>query len=53
LRTGQVSIGEVAARVGYVAEAAFGKAFKRWMGTALGAYRRARASASLPGTGTA
>ena len=34
------SVGEVAARVGYDAEAAFSKAFKRWHGLAPGAYRR-------------
>jgi AraC-like DNA-binding protein len=53
LRTSQASIGEVAARVGYVAEAAFSKAFKRWMGAAPGAYRRARVSASVPAMKTA
>jgi AraC-like DNA-binding protein len=40
LRTSSVTISEVADRVGYDAEAAFSKAFKRWMGTAPGAYRR-------------
>jgi AraC-like DNA-binding protein len=43
LRVGHASIGEVAFRVGYEAEAAFSKAFKRWTGMAPGAYRRAEA----------
>jgi AraC-like DNA-binding protein len=41
LRTGSQSIGEVAEHVGYDAEAAFSKAFKRWTGSAPGAFRRA------------
>lgn len=45
LRGGQSSIGDVAGRVGYDAEAAFSKAFKRWTGQAPGAFRRA---AQLP-----
>lgn len=48
LRGGHASIGEVAARVGYEAEAAFSKAFKRWIGVAPGAYRRAEAAPSAP-----
>jgi AraC-like DNA-binding protein len=40
LRAGDTGIAEVAARVGYESEAAFGKAFKRAMGVAPGAYRR-------------
>ena len=40
LRSSSASISEVAGKVGYEAEAAFSKAFKRWMGTAPGAYRR-------------
>jgi AraC-like DNA-binding protein len=32
---------EVAKRVGYDAEAAFSKVFKRWIGVPPGAYRRA------------
>ncbi len=40
LRTGDDTIATVAGKVGYDAEAAFSKAFKRWMGTAPGAYRR-------------
>jgi transcriptional regulator GlxA family with amidase domain len=47
LRTSNASIGEVAARVGYDAEAAFSKAFKRRIGMAPGAYRRARTAANL------
>jgi AraC-like DNA-binding protein len=42
LRTSHASIGEIAGRVGYDAEAAFSKAFKRWMGVPPGAYRRAQ-----------
>lgn len=50
LRTEGVSIGEIAGRVGYEAEAAFNKAFKRWNGVPPGAYRRGRAAApSRPG----
>jgi AraC-like DNA-binding protein len=49
LSTGQASIGEIAHRVGYDAEAAFSKAFKRSMGVAPGAYRRAQGG-SLPAT---
>jgi len=41
LRAGSASVGEIAARVGYDAEAAFSKAFKRWVGVPPGAYRRA------------
>jgi len=48
LRSGHASIGEVASRVGYEAEAAFSKAFKRWTGVAPGAYRRAQAEAAVP-----
>ncbi len=44
LRGGHASIAEVAARVGYAAEAAFSKAFKRWTGVAPGTYRRAEAA---------
>lgn len=47
LRSGYASIGEVAARVGYDAEAAFSKAFKRWTGVAPGAYRRGSAESTL------
>jgi AraC-like DNA-binding protein len=41
LREGRVPLSEVAARVGYDSEAAFSKAFKRAVGEAPGAYRRA------------
>lgn len=40
LRSGSVTIAEVASRVGYEAEAAFSKAFKRWTGLPPGAFRR-------------
>jgi AraC-like DNA-binding protein len=42
LETTNASLGEVAARVGYEADAAFSKAFKRWNGVAPGAFRRRR-----------
>jgi AraC-like DNA-binding protein len=41
LRAGAHGIAEVAANVGYESEAAFNKAFKRSLGVAPGAYRRA------------
>lgn len=41
LRDRQISLSEVADRVGYESEAAFSKAFKRWMGRSPGAYRQA------------
>jgi AraC-like DNA-binding protein len=40
LETSSAGVAEVAKRVGYDAEAAFSKAFKRWIGVAPGAYRR-------------
>lgn len=40
LQTTSHSLSEVAARVGYDADAAFSKAFKRWQGVAPGAFRR-------------
>jgi AraC-like DNA-binding protein len=40
LETSHAGVAEVAKRVGYDAEAAFSKAFKRWIGVAPGAYRR-------------
>ncbi len=40
LRAGGDTVAAVAAKVGYDAEAAFSKAFKRWMGLAPGAFRR-------------
>ena len=47
LRAGPKSLGEIAGRIGYEAEAAFSKAFKRWAGHAPGAYRH---SSRLAGT---
>jgi AraC-like DNA-binding protein len=44
LRSSDETIAGVAAKVGYDAEAAFSKAFKRWLGTAPGAYRRGAAA---------
>jgi AraC-like DNA-binding protein len=41
LREGSATLGEIAQRVGYDSEAAFSKAFKRALGSAPGAYRRA------------
>jgi AraC-like DNA-binding protein len=48
LETSQAGVAEVAKRVGYDAEAAFSKAFKRWTGVAPGAYRRTAESRSNP-----
>jgi AraC-like DNA-binding protein len=45
LRSGDETIAAVAGKVGYDAEAAFSKAFKRWMGAAPGQYRRAGTAA--------
>jgi len=42
LQTTTHSLSEVAARVGYDADAAFSKAFKRWHGVAPGTFRRRR-----------
>jgi AraC-like DNA-binding protein len=47
LREGRVPLSEVAARVGYDSEAAFSKAFKREVGEAPGAYRRASRARAL------
>ncbi|HMR78283.1 MAG TPA: helix-turn-helix transcriptional regulator, partial [Polyangiaceae bacterium] len=41
LREGRATLADIADRVGYDSEAAFSKAFKRWIGSAPGAYRRA------------
>lgn len=41
LREQNASVAEVAERVGYLSEAAFNKAFKRWEGTTPAAFRRA------------
>jgi AraC-like DNA-binding protein len=46
LETSPAGVAEVAKRVGYDAEAAFSKAFKRWIGVAPGAYRGTSASRS-------
>ena len=40
LRESQLSLQEIATKVGYDSEVAFRKAFKRWSGVAPGAYRR-------------
>jgi AraC-like DNA-binding protein len=48
LRDGHSTLAEIARQVGYESEAAFSKAFKRAIGTAPGAYRRA-ARANLMG----
>jgi AraC-like DNA-binding protein len=40
LETSPAGVAEIAKKVGYDAEAAFSKAFKRWIGVAPGAYRR-------------
>jgi len=40
LLSGSTSIGRIASEVGYDAEAAFSKAFRRWNGRAPGTYRR-------------
>jgi AraC-like DNA-binding protein len=50
LRDKSVAITEVAGRVGYGSEASFGNAFKRWWGTAPGAYRRRAESANCNGS---
>jgi AraC-like DNA-binding protein len=47
LRDGKQTLAAVAARVGYDSEAAFSKAFKRAVGSAPGAYRRALRGSSL------
>ena len=48
LETSPAGVAEVAKRVGYDAEAAFSKAFKRWIGVAPGAYRRAWEAQNYP-----
>jgi AraC-like DNA-binding protein len=50
LREGNATLGQIAQSVGYDSEAAFSKAFKRAVGSAPGAYRRA---ARLPGLSAA
>jgi AraC family transcriptional regulator, alkane utilization regulator len=46
LREGHASLAEIAEQVGYDSEAAFSKAFKRAIGSAPGAYRRAARDSS-------
>ena len=46
LRAGPESLAEIAGRIGYEAEAAFSKAFKRWAGHAPGAYRHSSRTAA-------
>lgn len=46
LREGKATLADIADRVGYESEAAFSKAFKRWVGAAPGAYRKAQRGAS-------
>ena len=48
LRDGKATLADIADRVGYESEAAFSKAFKRWVGAAPGAYRRAARESSRP-----
>jgi len=51
LRGGRASIGEISSQVGYEAEAAFSKAFKRWHGVAPGTYRKTQVVAATPVAG--
>ena len=51
LRIGRASIGEISGQVGYEAEAAFSKAFKRWHGVAPGAYRKHQTAEPAPVAG--
>jgi transcriptional regulator GlxA family with amidase domain len=44
LRQSQHAVGDIAGQVGYESQAAFSKAFKRFMGTAPGAHRRTQGS---------
>ena len=48
LETGEHSVGEVAALLGFADESAFAKAFKRWTGVAPSQYRRRRAQVGRP-----
>ncbi len=48
LREGSKTLADIADRVGYESEAAFSKAFKRWVGAAPGAYRKAARGSSRP-----
>jgi AraC-like DNA-binding protein len=47
LRQSSATLADIAERVGYDSEAAFSKAFKRAVGTAPGAYRRAAKASNL------
>jgi AraC-like DNA-binding protein len=47
LRDTRLSTAAIAEKVGYGSEAAFGKAFKRWVGSGPGAYRRRAAEPSV------
>ncbi len=53
LREGRATLADIADRVGYESEAAFSKAFKRWIGSAPGAYRRSARPTPQNGAGTA
>jgi AraC family transcriptional regulator, alkane utilization regulator len=53
LREGRATLAEIADRVGYESEAAFSKAFKRWLGSSPGAYRKAARSKEVGGEGDA
>jgi len=47
LRNGTSSLGEISGQVGYEAEAAFSKAFKRWHGIAPGMFRKHQTAPSI------
>ncbi len=51
LRRGSSSIGEISGQVGYEAEAAFSKAFKRWHGMSPGVYRKRQAADAVSPAG--
>ena len=48
LQESQFGIREIAAQVGYTSEVSFSKAFKRWVGTAPGIYRRKCRTGNTP-----
>jgi AraC-like DNA-binding protein len=48
LRQSSATLADIAERVGYDSEAAFSKAFKRAVGSAPGAYRRAAKASVIP-----
>ena len=52
LKDGDARIGDLASRLGYQSEAAFSRAFKRFIGLSPGAVRRSTDSASSLGIGT-